>query len=281
MADYVTFTPYSLHASNVALFVQLSPMTATCAATVPFLASRTCATASVVYDFIPTDFPRAYLDSATSALTNRARIEALRHYDLLLPISRSTEAACRRILGEAQVTSVTGVGAPLPVVTRTRSSAMGRTCSFPLAAIRERTLESRLQPLLTTVSSGEVRCGSSSRGDSPPRRLPPSPISPAELDSLMMPFELRGYVGEEELSGLYHDAELVFVGAYAEGFSIPVAEAVAHGTPVVASDIPAHRELVGVGPWLASAAEVDGLADAIGQVRRDKAAVVEQQRRAR
>ena len=113
LADGVVVTPYAVRAEDIRLFLQLSPMTATCSATVPFLARPTCATASLVYDFIPTQFPAAYQSSTSSVLANRARVEALRHYDLLLPISRSTEAACLRILGETPVTSVTGVGDPL------------------------------------------------------------------------------------------------------------------------------------------------------------------------
>ena len=63
LADDVIFTPYAVRAADIQLFIQLSPMTATCAATVPFLARPTCATASLVYDFIPAQFPAAYLSS--------------------------------------------------------------------------------------------------------------------------------------------------------------------------------------------------------------------------
>ena len=90
--------------------------------------------------------------------------------------------------------------------------------------------------------------------------------------------EFRGYVGDDELAGLYQSAELAFVPSLAEGFSIPVAEAALRGTPVVASDIPAHRELIGAGPWLAPAADVDALAEAIDHVRAHRAAVVDEQR---
>src|SRR5205823_13437400 len=90
--------------------------------------------------------------------------------------------------------------------------------------------------------------------------------------------ELRGYVADDELAGLYQTADLAFVASLIEGFSIPVAEAVAGGAPVVASDIPAHRELVGAGPWLAPADDIDALAEAIGHVRSNRGAVVEEQR---
>ena len=59
-----------------------------------------------------------------------------------------------------------------------------------------------------------------------------------------------------------------------------MAEAVLRRTPVVASDIPAHRELLGAGLWLAPATDVDALAEAIGHVRAHSAAVVDEQRRA-
>src|SRR5438067_11703159 len=45
--------------------------------------------------------------------------------------------------------------------------------------------------------------------------------------------ELRGYVADDELAGLYQTADLAFVASLIEGFSIPVAEAVAGGAPVV------------------------------------------------
>src|SRR5437773_6526606 len=75
LGDEIVTTPYPLRGADVRLFVEPSPMTASTAATVPFLASRRCRTASVVLDFIPTEFPNAYLTTATAALENRARLE--------------------------------------------------------------------------------------------------------------------------------------------------------------------------------------------------------------
>jgi glycosyltransferase involved in cell wall biosynthesis len=54
-----------------------------------------------------------------------------------------------------------------------------------------------------------------------------------------------GVVTDEELARLYRGARcLAYVPLY-EGFGLPVLEAMASGTPVVASDIPALRELAG------------------------------------
>jgi glycosyltransferase involved in cell wall biosynthesis len=46
------------------------------------------------------------------------------------------------------------------------------------------------------------------------------------------------------MRALYADAICVVVPSLAEGFSLPVIEAMAAGVPVIVSDIPAHRELV-------------------------------------
>ncbi|WP_372619297.1 glycosyltransferase family 4 protein [Falsiroseomonas sp.] len=52
-----------------------------------------------------------------------------------------------------------------------------------------------------------------------------------------------GAVSDSVVAGLACAARAVLVPSFAEGFSLPVAEALALGAPVLASDIPAHREV--------------------------------------
>jgi glycosyltransferase involved in cell wall biosynthesis len=54
-----------------------------------------------------------------------------------------------------------------------------------------------------------------------------------------------GRVGDARLAGLVAGARAVLMPSFAEGFGLPVAEALAAGTPVIASDLPALRETGG------------------------------------
>jgi FkbM family methyltransferase len=268
--DRIAATPYAVRDLAVDLFVQLSPMTAISGPAVPFLLTPSCSTVSVVYDFIPSTYPAAYLRSAADALANRARLEVLRRYDLLLPISSSTAAECSQLLGPTVRTVVTGIGNPLEEVQGSRLVARPpfvlvpgggdprKNVAVAIAALAQHRTAGG--PALRAVVTG-VLTGAQADGL---RELAHRLGLPSES------LELRGAVSEGELVALYRTAEVVVVGSIAEGFSIPVAEAILQGTPVVASDIAAHRELIGVGPWLAQESSVDGFAQAITVALRER-----------
>ncbi|WP_324718116.1 glycosyltransferase family 1 protein [Carboxydochorda subterranea] len=56
---------------------------------------------------------------------------------------------------------------------------------------------------------------------------------------------LVGHVGDDNLPGLYSGAVCFVYPSLYEGFGLPVLEAMACGVPVIASDIPALREVAG------------------------------------
>jgi glycosyltransferase involved in cell wall biosynthesis len=78
--------------------------------------------------------------------------------------------------------------------------------------------------------------------------------------------QLRGYVAKPHLVDLYRGAACLVLPSRYEGFGLPVLEAMACGTPVVATDEPALRE---VGGDAAVYAGRDGLAEAVRRALRE------------
>ncbi len=78
---------------------------------------------------------------------------------------------------------------------------------------------------------------------------------------------LRGYVAKDELAGLYRGAAALILPSRYEGFGLPVLEAMASGTPVVAAPEPALREVAGDA---AVYADGDGFADAVRRALADR-----------
>ncbi|HET9692294.1 MAG TPA: glycosyltransferase family 1 protein [Acidimicrobiales bacterium] len=78
-----------------------------------------------------------------------------------------------------------------------------------------------------------------------------------------------GPLGEAELWATYAAATVVAVPSRHEGFGYPVVEAMAAGTPVVASDIPALAEVADGAARLVPPGDVAGWADAIEHLLAD------------
>jgi glycosyltransferase involved in cell wall biosynthesis len=75
-----------------------------------------------------------------------------------------------------------------------------------------------------------------------------------------------GYVPEKDLVALYGGAEVLAYPSHFEGFGLPVVEAMACGTPVVTTDVPALREVSGDAAILVPLGDEGALADAVADV---------------
>lgn len=88
--------------------------------------------------------------------------------------------------------------------------------------------------------------------------------------------DLRGYVEKEQLADLYRGATALVLPSRFEGFGLPVLEAMACGTPVVATPEPALREVAGDAAIFAEPAALgDAVRRAIAERERLAAAGIE------
>jgi len=82
---------------------------------------------------------------------------------------------------------------------------------------------------------------------------------------------ILGPVDDAVLAGLYRDAAALCMPSLAEGFGLPVIEAMSFGVPVIASDLDVMREVAGDGAVLVRPGSPEALAEALARVLGDAA----------
>lgn len=208
-----------------------------------------------VHDLIPIEYPE--YARAKDAEVNRGRItSATAMADGLLVNSDCTARSVARFRGSHSIPPIAtlpfGLTLPEPaqVPVDLPEPLRGRPYFLVLG-----TIEPRKNHLLLLKLWREM-AGDSDGGDMPllviaGRRgweneniLAMIDRSPALKEVLV---ELRT-PSDAALHGLMKGARALLAPSFAEGFDLPVAEALAYGCPVIASDIPAHREVGGDAP---------------------------------
>ena len=84
-----------------------------------------------------------------------------------------------------------------------------------------------------------------------------------------------GHVADEDLPALYSMSDLFAWLSFYEGFGLPVLEAMACGTPVVASNRASLPEVIGDAGLLVPPSEIDAIADAFDSILGDEALAAE------
>ena len=87
------------------------------------------------------------------------------------------------------------------------------------------------------------------------------------------------FLDRRQLAAVYRRASVVVLPSDREGFGLPVVEAMACGTPVIASDIPALREVGGDAAIYCPAGDASRWADALMAFHRDHADAAARERR--
>jgi len=102
-----------------------------------------------------------------------------------------------------------------------------------------------------------------------PRELPLVLVGdPGQWAKELPDVTLTGAVDDEDLAAIYTGAHCLVFPSDDEGFGLPTVEALACGTPVVACDVPAVREVLGDRATFVDCDDLDGLMAAAVAARR-------------
>jgi len=235
-------------------FLSLSPMTHTPTWCAAFLENPSIYRVALFYDLIPLDFAQRYLASSASRMDYVASLAWLKCYDAFAAISRFTADGLIGRMGiEPAKVFVSGVAvrpalepvegeAPIPFAVR-RSIAVsggGDPRKNPECALRAHAKSSALRQAGISISVF---------GNYPETMRSDLRLIYAENGGRPEDLSFCSHLTDVELHQLYRESLVTVVPSRAEGFSIPIVESNAAGTPVLASDVGAHPELAKDAEW--------------------------------
>ncbi|MBB3143621.1 glycosyltransferase involved in cell wall biosynthesis [Phyllobacterium trifolii] len=231
------------------VFIELSPMTHDPLFVARVVNDTDVLKIAIVYDFIPLLKPERYLPNPSNRIHYDTQLTWLSRFDHFFPISQYTADELHRIL-HIDSTRITNTAAPVgSAFELLRSSALRerlpkRYVLAPGGAEPRKNIECPIKAHARSGALQDAQIGLVVAGNYPwdwQARLRDLYVSCGGQSDLLF---FTGFIDEDDLVAIYRGATCAIVAAHMEGFSIPVVEAMAAGTPVVASDIPAHVELV-------------------------------------
>lgn len=258
------------------VFLSLSPMTHDPRSILRMLGQARLLTAAIVYDFIPLDWP-GYLNSIVDRIRYVSHLATLKRFNLFLPISNYTSVRARELIGaSASRTQVTGVAVrnsffesgptSQGAVFGENTRRGGRSYFLAVGGDdRRKNLETAVRAVsrlnLTISRPVSLKIVGIGRGDyCDDLRKAAGPGGGSGW------LEFVTEVSDDELASLYSGAAATIVPSHIEGFSMPVIEAAACGSPVIASSCAAHLELIGQPDALFSSSDVGELTDRLERI---------------
>ncbi|MCW8306157.1 glycosyltransferase [Acidiphilium sp. PA] len=238
LGEAVTMTAYAA-SRTPGVFLQPAPFSLPPGRTARLLQTRSRRRIAVVLDFIPLDDPATYLTTPQSRRAYAAQCAALRRYDHFLPISQTTARRLHHLVpASVGHSDVTGV-AIRPGLIRASPAPPFTDRAGILVVSGD---DPRKNPTIAVRAALGVPIRFVGIHD-PGTRAGLATLHAAaggKPDDLIFLPQLT----DAELAAAYAAARLVIAPSRAEGFSLPVIEAIAQGTPVIAADEPAQAELL-------------------------------------
>jgi glycosyltransferase involved in cell wall biosynthesis len=241
--------------SNQVVYLNPAPMSFDPIPTATFVASPSLRKFVICHDFIPLDVPDRFLTHPWERIRYLSQLAHLTHYDFYFTNSSATESSVRSLFAARQLNTLV-IGCP--VVPHLAAAGLHRQPSdrrnlFLVVG------DPSFHKDVATAVRGHARFLATTTSDPIPLavtgRIPEPQVSAfkhehARLCGRPGLLECKGVVEDSELEQLYNSAIAVLVPSRAEGFSMPVIEAMCCGAVVVASDIDAHRSLMPQGSML-------------------------------
>lgn len=258
--------------AQYSMLIQPSPMTHSADPLIPLLHSNAYSIA-VVFDFIPMRYPNVYLRHPAARAEYAANLDALKCYQDFVCISKVARDELARVLEMPR----TGPNALQAVV------AWPREITQVERGSEEKRSVDREGPIVLVTGDeprkntfGGLAGIAAATSDEAKRNVVVVGLAGQDvrvhhwsIAAAMRPGEAQTYgrMSDTELEKLLAQASCVVVPSFDEGLSLPVIEAVQAGAPVVASDISAHRELIGRGRFSFNAAKPRSIARAVKRTR--------------
>lgn len=255
-------------ATTPCVFLALSPLTHDTLLPARLLDRGHVMPVAVVYDFIPAEHPDRHLPDAAARRAYAAALAWLPAYRAFFPISEPVAMGLERRLGVARRRIVvTGVAVREPFLAAAPPPpGDDDVILFVGGADRRKNLD--------TVIAAHARLAR--HGRRPVRLVVAGGYPPAWQEEARRAASLAGgdpsriafleRIGDSELAGWYARARATVIASLAEGFSLPVVEAIAAGGVAIVSDIPPHRCLVDAPEALFPATDAATLADRLAAV---------------
>ena len=222
---------YIPHTAPGTIFLNPSPMGPDQNFIARLLRDPAITKAACIHDFIPFDDQATYLSHPAARLDYFAAMAWLSRYDVFFPNSDDTNTRLRALYGPINA-HVTGAALPpwmenLPPEPPRHILMIGGDDprKNPETLLRAHAASPILRQLPLIITG---------------HYSPQTAARFAEITNVQLP----GRLSNADLCRLYAQALCVVTPSRAEGFSLPVIEAMAAQTPSIVSDIPAHRALV-------------------------------------
>ncbi len=266
--------------ADFAVFIQPSPLTESIDPYLPVLKSSIHKIA-IIFDFIPLHYPTIYLANVAARAEYAASLDTLKFYNEYACISHLAKRELEEFLSHS-VSACVAWPREISAMVEMAGSGSGAAGDSTGAIVVMTGDEPRKNTFGALAAIGAATAGE------PERNVvvlgmagQQTRVHHWSIAAAMRPGEARtlSRVSDSEMHEVLSSASLVVVNSFDEGLSLPVIEALAAGTPVVASDIAAHRELIGSGGYLVDPADLKTASRAIRRYRGDRSLAARQLRK--